>query len=98
MAEQLAAAHAQNKRLTATLEERDRTISQLRRENHELSETVALQAQSLREQEAALHAAVRGPGGGREADEAPRAEVAHVRASRSRSRERVWVGGRHSPQ
>ena len=97
-AEQLAAAHAENKHLRAALEERDNTISQLRQEVQELSETVGLQAQSLREQEAALHAAVRGPGGGREADEAPRAEVAHVRASRSRSRERVWVGGRHSPQ
>ena len=64
MAEQLAAAHAQNKRLTATLQERDHTISQLRRENQELSETVALQAQTLREQEAALDTAVRVPAGG----------------------------------
>ena len=60
-AEQLAAANAQVKRLSATLEERDRTISQLRRENKELSETVAaLQAQTLREQEAALDSTVRG--------------------------------------
>ena len=66
-AEQLAAAHAQIKRPSATLEERDHTISQLRRENAgmELSETVAaLQAQTLREQEAALNSAVRVPAGG----------------------------------
>ena len=60
MVEQLAAAHAQIGRLSATLEERDHTISQLRRENQELSETVtALQAQTLREQEAALNTTVR---------------------------------------
>ena len=61
MAEQLAAAHAQNKHLRAALEERDHTISQLRRENKELSETVALQAETLREQEAALTRTVRVP-------------------------------------
>ena len=62
-AEQLAAANAQVKRLSATLEERDRTISELRRENKELSETVAaLQAQTLvrAEQEARLISTVRG--------------------------------------
>jgi chromosome segregation ATPase len=60
MAEQLAAAHAQIERLSATLEERDHTISQLQRENQALSETVAaLQAQTLREQEAALNSTVR---------------------------------------
>jgi len=65
MAEQLAAAHAQIERLSATLEERDHTISELRRENQALSETVAaLQAQTLREQEAALNSAVRVPAGG----------------------------------
>ena len=65
MAEQLAAAHAQIERLSATLEERDHTISELRRENQALSETVAaLQAQTLRKQEAALNSAVRVPAGG----------------------------------
>ena len=43
--------------LSATLEERDRTIAQLRRENCELA---ALQARTLREQEAALDSTVRG--------------------------------------
>ena len=59
MAEQLAAAHAEIKHLRATLEERDNTISQLRQEVQELSQTVGLQAQTLREREAALVAAVR---------------------------------------
>ena len=64
LAEQLAAALAQIERLSATLEERDHTISQLRRENQELSKTVAtLQAQTLREPEAALSTAVRVPSG-----------------------------------
>ena len=53
--------HAVIKRLSATLEESDHTIAQLQRENKELSETVAaLQAQTLREQEAALDSTVRG--------------------------------------
>ena len=65
MAEQLAAAHAEIKHLRATLEERDDTISQLRQEVRELSETVGLQAETLREQEAALNATVRAPAGGR---------------------------------
>ena len=61
MAEQLAAAQAQVEHLSTMLEERDRTIAQLRRENCELSETVAaLQGQTLREQEAALDSTVRG--------------------------------------
>ena len=59
MSEQLA---TENKRLRAKLEERDHTIAQLRRENQELCETVAaLQAQALREQEAALNSTVRIP-------------------------------------
>ena len=58
-AEQLAAAHAENKHLRAALEERDNTISQLRQEVQELSQTVGLQAQTLHEREAALVAAVR---------------------------------------
>ena len=62
MAQQLAAAHTQIVHLSAALEERDHTISRLLRENQELSETVvALQAQTLREQEAALNQAVRVP-------------------------------------
>ena len=60
-ADQLAAANAQIELMSAMLEERDTTIAQLRRENKELSETVAaLQAQTLREQEAALISTVRG--------------------------------------
>ena len=66
MAEQLAAAHAEIKHLRATLEERDDTISQLRQEVRELSETVGLQAETLREQEAALNATVRVLASGRQ--------------------------------
>jgi len=109
MAEQLAAAHAQNKRLTATLQERDHTISQLRRENQELSETVALQAQTLREQEAALNAAVRVPAGAGPSP-ATRAGLParHDRgwaltcqlcgALSLRRRRSVWVANRHTQQ
>ena len=68
MAEQLAAAHAEIKQLWATLEERDNTISQLRQEVRELSETVGLQAQTLGEQEAALTTTVRGLAGGSQPD------------------------------
>ena len=65
MAEQLAAAHAQIERLSAALEDRDHTIAQLRQEVQALSQTVGLQAQTLREREAALAAAVRVPAAGR---------------------------------
>ena len=100
-AEQLAAANAQVKRLSATLEERDRTISQLRRENKELSETVAaLQAQTLREQEAALNTTVRGLAGGsqlhrrRPLASAFRSRAsAHLAASRAASRACGWQAG-----
>ena len=65
MEEQLTAAHVEITHLRSTLKERDHTISQLQRENQALSETVAaLQAQTLREQEAALNSAVRVPAGG----------------------------------
>ena len=68
MAEQLAAAHAEIKRLRAVIampDERDHTIAQLRQEVQALSQTVGLQAQTLREREAALAAAVRVPAAGR---------------------------------
>jgi len=56
MAERLAAAHAQINRLSAALEERDHTI--------------ALQARTIRDLEAALEEAVRGPAGGSRASRA----------------------------
>ena len=101
MAEQLAAAHAQIERLSATLEERDHTISQLQRENQALSETVAaLQAQTLREQEAALNTTVRGLAGGsqlhrrRPLASAFRSRAsAHLAASRAVSGACGWQAG-----
>ena len=71
MAEQLAAAQAQLAHLSATLEERDNPLSQLRPESSdtELSETVAaLQAQALRDEEAALDPQVRVLAGGSQPD------------------------------
>ena len=60
MEEQLTAAHVEITHLRSTLKERDHTISQLLQEIRELSETVAaLQAQTLRDQEATLNTTVR---------------------------------------
>ena len=108
MAEQLAAAHAEIKHLRATLEERDNTISQLRQEVQELSQTVGLQAQTLREREAALVAAVRVRAAGGEPAQAPRdaqdpggvrtaGEGAAGRFTGAARGEGVWVGRRHAP-
>ena len=64
MEEQLTAAHVEITHLRSTLKERDHTISQLLQEIRELSETVAaLQAQTLRDQEATLNTTVRGLAG-----------------------------------
>jgi len=110
MAEQLAAAHAEIKHLRATLEERDNTISQLRQEVQELSQTVGLQAQTLREREAALVAAVRvraagGSRPGRRETSCSRGRPARsggLGGSRGEGRcvggEGVWVGRRRAPQ
>ena len=90
MAEQLAAAHAEIKHLRATLEERDDTISQLRQEVRELSETVGLQAETLREQEAALNATVRVLASGRQTQQTHhRASGTRVSAHLAASRGRV---------
>ena len=104
MAEQLAAAHAEIKHLRATLEERDDTISQLRQEVRELSETVGLQAETLREQEAALNATVRVLASGRQTRRELtllRASgpwvIAHLAASWGRVRS-VCVASRRTPQ
>ena len=95
MAEQLAAAHVQNKHLRAALEERDHTISQLRRENQELSETVtALQAQTLREQEVALNSTVRGPRRREAAHLPPLTRLRADRGGRGRNSWQVRCGAR----
>ena len=103
MAEQLAAAHAEIKHLRATLEERDDTISQLRQEVRELSETVGLQAETLREQEAALNATVRVLASGRQTQQthhrASGTRVsAHLAASRGRVRSVCVASRQRIPQ